>query len=690
MRTWCNGSPLVWDGDERRFARVNAELLVTGRSRELQWIDEWMRADTHAMQLLMVCGPAGIGKSTVLDAIAQRAQTAGVPAWRTDGRYMNTPTAWIDYLGLLLLQGVGGTASVRPDPSDRLANLRQLVSLFSTHQGILLIDNAEFLGMTGEWLRTQWFPTLRDAGLLVVMATRTPLMEWVTDTLWRNRLIQWQLPPLTYPETLAYLAARDIDVQRWGAIVFQSTHGHPLSVALTADSVSRDPGTLVEVSQMVTLQVLREVVSEDWMPHLEALAMVQEANQATLAAMTGRDLGSLDYHRFLSLSFVSPDARGLKMHDTIRQILLQDLRQRFPQRYQALRHRALTVLGERNGDDTALRLRTAAILLELYRDDLPVEPWMTFSAVTAWEDNSQPLPHERPYLHQMLPKMPRSRLISVAQQHAFLDALMEVHPEGIRVVRHARHEPIGFWAGLWLSEKTLPLLQTYLPRLAAALPPALQRAAQGPQELADTCVTVFFCCRGNVPALTIEQVRGLVLWDALVILGGSVRVMVTSEDPAFRQVMSSMGLRPQTFVARHGDRVEVLVADKRGKGFLAFLWFLDRLGRTLPNPEHRVLHGDELQRLLRAFGHAEMLEQEVRALGLDETPHAVAERIRTYLSAVPPIAPLTPMEQRLLRYTYWEQNSTSAAIAAKLHVSRSSYYRYRERALARMTAWWNR
>lgn len=659
-----------------------------GRASELKWVDEWIKAKDQKLTLMMVHGPAGIGKSTLLEAIYQRALAKGLPAWRTDGHYMNTPTAWIDYMGLLLLHGVAGQPDVNDQNSDRLANLRRLSSLLSTHKSILLIDNAEFLGMTGEWLRTQFFHQLRDARLLVVMATRTPLMEWVTDSFWHDQLFQWNLAPLTYNETLAYMTARHIDANRWGAKLFQSTRGHPLSVALAVDSLSRDPAGSMDVFQTVTMQVLREVVSEDWMPYIEALAIVKEANQATLEQMAGRNIGSLEYHRLLSLSFLSADAQGLRMHDTIRQILLNDLRQRLPQRYRELRHRALTVLGEdRDVDDAALRLRKAAILLDLYRDDLPVQPWMEFSAVSGWEENSRVLAHERVYLHQLLPSTPRSRLIAAGQQHEFLDALIDVHPQGVRVVRNSQNEPIGFWAGLWLSENTMPLLYRYLPRLAAALPEALLREAHGPQELADTCVTVFFCFCENVASLTIEQVRGLVLWDALVVLGGSVRVLVTSEHPPFRRVMSSIGLRPKTFVSPQNDVVEVLVGDKRGKGFLAFLWFLDRLGRTVGGES--VLQDDDIKRLLDALGNFDMLEHEVRALGLDDAAQVVADRLTTYLTAVPPIAPLTQLEQLLLRYTYLEHGYTSAAIAAKLHLSRSSYYRYRERAIAQMAAWWN-
>ena len=58
--------------------------------------------------------------------------------------------------------------------------------------------------------------------------------------------------------------------------------------------------------------------------------------------------------------------------------------------YSELRRKALGVLSERrSADDAAIRIKTGAVLLELYRDDLPVGPWLNFSEVHGWSPHSQ-------------------------------------------------------------------------------------------------------------------------------------------------------------------------------------------------------------------------------------------------------------------------------------------------------------
>lgn len=662
--------------------------LIVGRSDYLRWTKEWLVDQQSRSMVVMVRGPAGIGKSTLLDAMRREAQKLNVPVRLTDGRYISTPGAWIDYMGFIMMEEMARDPVSEAD--DRLRLLRRLASALSSQKSILIIDNAESLGMTGEWLRTEFLPTLQKGPFLVVIAARSPLMEWVTDPFWQDRLVQWELPPLTYGDTVKYLAARQIDVNAWGAELYRKTHGHPFSLALAADVVGHDPMAVPTIPQMASMRVLHEVVTEEWMPHLEALAVVQLADQATLTTMTGREVGSLEYHGLLSLSFISADTQGLVMHDTVRRILVEDLRQRFPGRYKNLRRKALAVLGERrHREGDAMRLRTSAILLDLYRDDLPVGPWLNFSAVHGWSENNRVTARDRIALHNLLPEHPRTRLIRPQHQHGLLDALIDTHPESVRVIRNMENEPIGFWAGLWLSERTMPIVEKYLPSLLAAMGDELACYQGRPQELADTCVTIFFCYRDDPSAYTIEQVRGLVLYDSLILLGGSVRVLVTSQHPPFREVMMSIGLRPQAFRTPSGETVELLVGDKRGKGFLAFLWFLERLADSVDGLRKSQINANQIERLLKVLSNRLVFASQMRAMKFDAEPSVVMGELTRLLTDVPPTPPLKPIEQQLLRLTYLDRNLTSSAIAQSLHLSRSSYYRYRELAIQELTAVWN-
>ncbi|MCY0877594.1 MAG: hypothetical protein OWU84_01435 [Firmicutes bacterium] len=655
-----------------------------GRSEYLAWIQGWIDNEDHPFRLVTLHGPAGIGKSTLLDAIRQIAELAGAAVWSTNAAYLSTPMAWIDYMGFLWRQHPPGAIphGTLPGP-DRMDILQALSTVLSARPSFVLIDNADLLGMTGEWLRTQFLPPLRQAPVVVILASRYPLTEWLASPFWQADCLTWPLPAFSYEHTLDYLKARQIDADEWGAELFRQTHGHPLSLALAVDRVGHDPASVSGLSQTVTAQVLREVIREDWIPHLEALALVQEADQAILEAITGRELGSLDYHQLLSLSFVQPDPNGLRMHDTIRQLLIDDLRQRDPLRFYELRRRALGVLGEwRSGDDAAMRLRTGAILLELYREDLPLGDWLTFSAVSSWSLHSRVTASDSAALHALLPEIPRTHLLSPHTQHAMLDALIDVQPAGVRVIRDPREAPLGFWAGIWLSERTMPLLDRFMPMLTDALGEEGQRYRYAPEALADTCVTLFFCCRDAHPLYSPEQVRGLVLYDALIVLGGSVRVLSTSEHPPFRTVMQSIGLRPRRFATPRGDIVELLVGDKRGRGFLAFLWWLDRLSGP-PQWFSAGFHwrSEDAEALLRALHQRNSFRDYLAQRQFLGDWSLVRHRLLEILTRHPAPPPLTAIEQELLRNTFLDPNAVSSAVADRMHVSRSTYYRYRKTAV---------
>ncbi|MDA8195420.1 MAG: hypothetical protein M0Z53_15710 [Thermaerobacter sp.] len=666
---------------------------VVGRAPYVQWIETWIDNNVSQLGIVMVHGPAGIGKSTLLEAIRDLALGAQVAAWYTDGSYMSTPMAWIDYMGFLVLhQSTVASTAPAPRKTERMDILDQISHTLGTQQSILLVDNADALGITGEWLRTQFLPPLRNAPLLIVMASRHPLVEWMAHPFWQQDVMQWPLTALSYDETLQYLQSRDIDADQWGAKVFRQTHGHPLSLALAADRIGKQTDQLISLSQMATLHVLREVVHEEWIPHLEALALVHEADQGILEAITGRELGSLTYHHLLSLSFVQADPQGLRMHDTVRQIFIDDLRQRHPMRFKELRRKALGVLSERrSADDAAIRLKTGAVLLELYRDDLPVGPWLNFSAVHGWSPHSQATLADRAKLHQLLPREPRTRLLRSGTQHELLDALIDTSPASVRVIRDPHGKPLGFWAGVWLSEKTIPLLDDYFPLLVAALDEEVYRYRLCPEALADTCVTVFFCYRDVLPWYSVEQVRGLVLYDALIILGGSVRVWTTSEHPPFRAIMQSIGLRLQRVSKPAREPIEVLVGDKRGKGFLAFLWFLDRVAGS-PNEALSAFRWSnaDTEYLLRTIHHRETFRAYLARLQFPGDGSMVRHRLIEILTRYPVPDPLTVFEQELLRFTFLDPIAESTTAADRLHISRSTYYRYRKEAISHATALMNR
>lgn len=658
-------------------------LTVVGRTNELAWVHQWLQ-DGNPSTLLAIGGPAGIGKSTLLAAMAYEVKALGYPAWLVDGRYVGTPASFLDYLKFLVSDGASEQASSR-----------LLIEDLTRQPGLLLIDNAEGLGLTGAWLRTAFLPRLHQARFLIGLAARTNhWWEWSTDPVWAPRFRMWTLAPFTFEETQAYLATRGVVEDEWGSRLYHQTGGHPLSLALATDAVRSDPSVLPTVAQVVTARVLREVVTERWVPLLEALAVIQEADERTLAEMSQEPVGTLEYHHLLSLSFVSAGPLGLRMHDTVRKALLDDLRQRSWDRFQMLRRRAVEVLGQhRETADEATRRRTLAIFLDLYRDQLPEYPWYKRATIDDWDDDRAFVPSDLPYLRALVPPEPHIPCLDPALHNALLNEMVTTCPEAIRVVRNASHEPVGFWAGLWLSRETLPILQRYVPGFLSMWPENLLEEQNRPKEQADTCFTVFFCYRADPPRYTAEEVAGLVLYDSLVTTGGGVRVLVTSVHPSFLATIARLG--GQTQRVRDpvsGQDLEVLVGDKRGRGFLAFARFLETrasspsLKSWEPVPE---LDQEAMHTLLASLHDYRRFAAVARTLHLSGGAELARKHLLDLLEAETPLEPLTPGSHKLLRHTYLVRNRTVHAIAMELHLSRSTYYRHRQTALAECAQAWN-
>ena len=73
--------------------------LFVGRERELAAFRSWL-AGRHSPTMLVVTGPGGIGKSTLIRAFARDIQSAGTPALLVDGRVVEpSPQAFVSALG---------------------------------------------------------------------------------------------------------------------------------------------------------------------------------------------------------------------------------------------------------------------------------------------------------------------------------------------------------------------------------------------------------------------------------------------------------------------------------------------------------------------------------------------------------------------------------------------------------------
>lgn len=130
------------DRDRHRFV---------GRADELAFLESCLGDDPPA-SVVLVCGPGGIGKSTLLRELARRASALGWDVIAVDGREL-APAP-----GTLEASLAAGRASARP---------------------LVLIDSYERMAALGAYLRTELVPALPGRALVVIAGRGTPDPAWL-------------------------------------------------------------------------------------------------------------------------------------------------------------------------------------------------------------------------------------------------------------------------------------------------------------------------------------------------------------------------------------------------------------------------------------------------------------------------------------------------------------------------------
>jgi hypothetical protein len=293
-----------------------------GRAGELELVRAALDATEPPFAVLWFVGPGGIGKTSLLEAIAEEAEEAsGWSTVRLDGRELpSSPRVALDVVREALGAPHGDEAVAAPE--GRL---------------VLLIDAYERLGALDGWVRAWLLPRLPATSLTVVGGRELPGPAWRADPAWRELLRVVSLRNLGPEESRSYLRACGVDDAVQHRLV-QVSHGHPLGLSLLADVVIRggeaalDPlapdlvGTLVRRFVDVVPVGLRRSA-------LEVCALARVTTEALL-----RDTLELeDAHELFTwlrgLSFVESGPDGLLPHDLARDVLDADLRWRDPDGY---------------------------------------------------------------------------------------------------------------------------------------------------------------------------------------------------------------------------------------------------------------------------------------------------------------------------------------------------------------------
>lgn len=304
---------------DARVAATFGEVLAdrrrrgfVGRGAETELFRLAVESDEPPFSVLYVHGPAGTGKTSLLDRFTEQAVRTGARLVRIDGRDLDpTPEALTEVLRDAL-----------PGDGSRL---------------VLMLDTYELLTPLDTWVHTRLLPRLPGDTIVVIAGRDRPSPAWLADPAMRDLLRVVALRNLDPEDSREYLRRCGIDPSLHDPVV-RATHGHPLALSLLADAVSRGGEAVVDpmTPDIVATLLRRFAGMVAGVPHrraLEVCALARVTNEDLLREALDVDDAREPFEWLRGLSFVESGPDGVYPHELARDVLDADLRWRDPDGY---------------------------------------------------------------------------------------------------------------------------------------------------------------------------------------------------------------------------------------------------------------------------------------------------------------------------------------------------------------------
>lgn len=424
-------SPLLAD----RLSAARRHQFV-GRDEERALFTAVLRSVELPFLVLYICGPGGIGKTSLLQRFRELCVETGVAAFYLDARHVGPmPEA--------LLAELRRAMDLRPEasPAEELGR--------NGARSAILIDTYETLTPLDTWLRDSFLPQLPETVLVVLASRDYPAAAWLSDPGWQTLMRIMPLRNLSSAEGTAYLQQRGVPANQCAAVL-DFTHGHPLALSLVAEMFAQrravifQPEAAPDIIKTLVEQFVQKVPGPAHRAALEACALVRLTSEPLLS----ETLGLPDVHEIFewlrSLSFIESGPLGLFPHDLAREALAVDLRWRHPDWYRELHRRARAFYVNRIGAGRTDEERLLFDLVFLHRENPAVRPFFE------WQ-------HSGSLLADAAHDADRDILVAMVSSHEGpASARLAAHwldrqPEAFLVFRDAGRQVKGFMALLSLE-----------------------------------------------------------------------------------------------------------------------------------------------------------------------------------------------------------------------------------------------
>lgn len=420
---------MVFAEDDRTAAASSAHARRRGRRRhffvgreaEVASFRELILADPPHTQVLLVYGPGGVGKTTLLREFARIGEETGAAPFYIDARHI-APAP--DQFTFALASALGHEPT--PDFLDRFEGMNE--------RRIVLVDTYETMRPLDTWIREEFLNALPERTVVVLAGRDVPSAAWRTDPGWYSFIRPVPLRNLSPHESQMFLDGRNVPSDQYDSVA-RFTHGHPLALALVAEVFTQRPDMRFlpheapDIVQALMEKFLEETPDARRRAALEVCALIHATTEAVLAEVLGKEDAAELFKWLRDRSFVDIGPMGLFPHDLARDVLAADLRWRNPDRYAELHRQCREYYVKRLNETTGLeQQRILFDYIYLHRDNPLVRPF--FEWKTSGTARIEPMrPDDTGDFIAMIRRHEGKEIAAVAGR------LLELYPEGGLVVR---------------------------------------------------------------------------------------------------------------------------------------------------------------------------------------------------------------------------------------------------------------